>query len=534
MKLEEESIHAWIVKHQIKTETGLPLDFRNHTFMFDVYRDLSPKQAITKAAQITASTCFSIKVPWVVKNLGLDAIYTLPTEDDRNAFVGGKVNRIIAQNPILQEWTKDKDSIEQKQIGDNFIHFRGTWTQKAAIMVPSDLNCYDEVDASKLSVIEQYATRLQHSQYKWEWYFSHPSTEGTGVDRFYQQSDQKHWFIKCPKCNEQQYLSWPESIDQEKGIFVCKACHAEIDNLVRRRGQWVKKYLNKEISGYWIPLLICPWVSAKEIIGYHQNKSEEYFYNKVLGLPYVGGGNKLTKDLLFQNLTGKKYFPDKSERLVMGVDTGLKIDYVIGGVNGLFYQADTKDYDELDDWMLKLPKLIAVIDAGGDLIGSRQFKERWPGRVFLCYTGGDKKTTDNPIWNDDERIVNASRDKMIQLVVDEFRDGRVPLQGSEDDWYEYWLDWNNVHRIKVMDATTGVFKSFKWVRDGRDHRAMATVYWRVGMMRFGNGDGSVISFNKPKVALAPHINPDGTSDVTYMDVFRKLREKKQGDWRKIL
>src|SRR3990167_2452657 len=187
--LSDISIHAWLDEYQIKTEAGIPLDWKDHMFMFDIYRDLTPIQAIMKAAQITASTCFSLKVPWVVKNIGLDAIYTLPTETDRNSFVGGKVNRMIAQNPILQEWTKDKDSVEQKQIGEHLIHYRGTWTSKAAIMVPSDLNIYDEIDASKQSVIEQYATRLQHSKYRWEWYLSHPSADGFGIHRIFEMSD---------------------------------------------------------------------------------------------------------------------------------------------------------------------------------------------------------------------------------------------------------------------------------------------------------------------------------------------------------
>ena len=315
MKLEEISIHAFIQDHQIKTETGVLVDFKNHLFLFDPYRDLSPKLVVLKAAQIGFTTLEILKSFWVAKNLGLDIIYTLPTESDRNEFAGGKVNRIIAQNPVLQQWTKDKDSVEQKSVGNNLIYYRGTFTQKAAIMVSSDLNIYDEVDSSKQDVIEQYSTRLQHSPHKWEWYFSHPSAEGTGVDRYWGRSDQKHWFITCTGCEKEQYLSWPESIDQTRKVYQCKACKKEITNEERCKGRWVRKYKDREFSGYWIPLLICPWVSAEEILSYYHNKSEEYFYNKVLGLPYVGGGNKLTKTHLLQNLTPENLYPEKNERV---------------------------------------------------------------------------------------------------------------------------------------------------------------------------------------------------------------------------
>jgi len=540
MELENYSIHAFLDKYQIKTDTGIPLDFKNHAFMWDIYSDLSPKQVGMKAAQVTWSTCAILKSFWVAKYLQRDLIYTLPTESDRNTFVGGKVNRIIAQNPILQQWVKDKDSIEQKQVDDNFIHFKGTWTQKAAIMLPSDLNIYDEVDSSKQDVIEMYSTRLQHSRYKWEWYFSHPSASGYGVDRYWAKSDQKHWYIKCPHCNERQYLSWPESIENE--MFVCKVCKKELSDDVRRKGEWVAKYKDREFSGYWIPLLICPWVSAKDILKYEREKTEEYFYNKVLGLPYVGGGNKLTWELFAQNLTGKKKVPAKDGQAVLGIDTGLKIDFVMGDSAGLFYHGEAKDYDELDQLMETWPRMIAVVDAGGDLIGSRKFYEKWTGRVFLCYTGGDRKTKELLKWGrgDEYGNVVADRNRMIQLVVDEFRNGRIPVHGSEGDWLDYWNDWNNLTRVKQVDPVTQEPKGYKWVRSGRDHRAMSTIYWRVGMDKYGFGGAEIMGDNIAReIRVASPIYPDGTMEAITPSgedlveaTLEKLRDG-DDDWRNL-
>lgn len=508
MQLEDISIHAFIQKHNIKNETGVPIDFKNHMFLFDVYRDFSPIMVVTKAAQVGMTTAECIKTLWGVRNKAFDAIYCLPTDTDVNVMVGSKVNRIISQNPIFQQWTKDKDTIAQKQIGDNYIHFRGTWTQKAAIMVSSDWNLYDEVDACKQEVLEQYATRLQHSKYRYEHYFSHPSAEGYGVDKMWRKSDQKHWFVKCLHCTKKQYLEWPQSIDMEKKLFQCKHCHGQITDEDRRRGEWIKKYNDRDISGYWIPLLICPWVSAAEIIKYSVEKSEEYFYNKVLGLPYVGKGNKLTKSHLLKNVTNRTLVPDKNERVVIGIDTGLKIDFVIGSKHGLFYQGDCEDYTTLDNLMKEYPKAVAIIDGGGDLIGSRAFQNRWKGRVWLCFLTGDKKGTDEPQWKDEERTVIVDRNKYIQITVDEFIASKIPLQGTEDDWYEYWMDWDALTRTKVVDSTTGEFKGYKWIRSGRDHRALATVFWRVGMTKFGRGDGKIFSGESTDFKTAPSLLPD--------------------------
>lgn len=536
--LLDQSIVAFLQHERITTENGIPLDWRNHEFSIDIYEDMySLKRNIVglKAAQVTFTTIATNVVLCIAKKKHFNIIYCLPTFDDIHVFSGGKVNRIIAQNPIYASWVPNKDTMEQKIVGNNIIHFRGTHSPKAATMIPSDLNVYDEVDSSNQEVIEQYSTRLQHSTLKREWWFSHPSVPGNGVDRHWPKSDQKHWFIKCPACKKEQYMRWPESIDVEREIYQCIHCHAEITNNVRREGRWVRKYKDRPYSGYWIPLLICPWVTAKEVIGYYHDKSADYFYNKVLGLPYLGTGNKLTRGLLMQNLTNEVITPDVSERIIIGVDTGLKLDYVMGGKDGLFFYSNTaEDYDELDAHMKRWKRAIAIVDAGGDIIGSRKFKERWPGRVFLCHIRGET-VTDESKWNDDERTVVVDRNKMIQFVVDHFREKRIPLQGSENDWHDYFLDWNNLYRTSAYDSITGQFKGYKWIRVGRDHLALATMLWFVGIERFGTK--GAIYHAEPEVEPTSYfITPEGKTSINPLQkkiekTIEYSSEESENDWR---
>lgn len=538
MLLEQISIIAWLQKNGIKTSNGLPVQYlpgSDYGFLYDIYRDWTPEQVGMKAAQVTYSETINIKMFYAAKMRKLDILYTLPSDSDVERFVGGKTNRIIANNPTLIGWVKDKDSVQQKRVGDNMVYFQGTWSKKAATMVSADLLIRDEVDASKQDVLEHYETRTQHSKYRWKWSFSHPSAEGFGIHKMWLKSDQKHWFVTCKACKVEQYLDWPESIDIDRQLFVCKACKAEITDDMRRYGRWVRK-VDSPISGYWIPLLICPWVSAKQIIKDFNEKTEEYFYNKVLGLPYVGGGNKLTKALLLQNATGSPFAPGREERVILGIDTGLKLDYVLGTGDGLFYQGDADDYDVFDEYMKRWPKLIAIVDSGGDLIGSRKFREKYPGRVFLGALVGDSKNTDKFGWNDEERVVTIQRNKTIQLVVDEFADKRIPLHGSEEDWYEYFLDWDNLHRIKLQDPKTGESKGYKWVRSGRDHRALATVFYRAGIDRFAQaGQGKIIGGQKRHIQEGLYIEPNRTAKVrtpTIDDVLR-ARGNKQDPWQQV-
>lgn len=483
----------WMLQHGIKTSNGVPFEFYNHAFMRDIMDDMSPLQVGLKPPQIGWSETMMVKSFYMLDKKKKDVVYTLPTSSDRDDMVSGKVNRIIAQNPILGAMVKDHDTIEQKSVGDNIIYYRGTWTAKAAMMVSSQVNIHDEYDSSNQQVVENYETRQQAQAGGMRWYFSHPSLPDYGVDKYWQISDQKHWFITCTACEELQYLSWPESIDPERRCYQCKKCQAELTDDNRRAGEWYAKHPGREFSGYWVSQLMCPWITADKILKDFAEKTPEYFWNYVLGLPYAGGDAKLTQLHLFQNLTQDANVPDKDERIIIGIDTGKKLDIVMGNTRlGLFYHGDATDYGELNGYMQRWPKAIAVIDAGGDFIGAQKFKEAWPGRVFKAYAGEDRKNNELFRWEATEGQVIYDLNRTWQLCVDEFRDHRLALQGTEDDWWEYWLDWKNMSRIKVTDPKTGMFKGIKWVRNGRNHRASATLFWRIGMDRFGKGTVSFI------------------------------------------
>src|ERR1017187_4584338 len=161
--LATEFISAFILKHRITNDQGEKLDFIDHPYLLDIYDDFTPKQAVLKAAQIGFSTTANIKALWLAKNKGMDIIYSLPSAADIKDFVSGKTNRLIDNNAIFQQWTADKDSIEQKRVGNNVIYFKGTWTERAAIATPADLYISDECDRSKQEIVTQFKTRLQHS-----------------------------------------------------------------------------------------------------------------------------------------------------------------------------------------------------------------------------------------------------------------------------------------------------------------------------------------------------------------------------------
>jgi hypothetical protein len=479
--IASQSIGFFLKYYQISNDQGELLDFKDHEYLKQIYADFTPKQAILKAAQIGFSTTANIKALWLSKNRGMDIIYSLPSAADIKDFVSGKTNRLIDNNPIFQEWTADKDSIEQKRVGSNVIYFKGTWTERAAIATPADLYISDETDRSKQEIVKQFQTRLQHSKWGWEWYFSNPSAPGQGVDKYWQESDQKHWFIKCNECSYEWYLTMANIMydSEKKPYFGCTKCNAELD---RHHGRWVPKQEGKEISGYWISLLMSPRHSAQYILDKKKGMSDEQFTNFVLGQAYIGRGNVLTKQMFTQNLTSE--INPQDSRPIIGVDTGVGINYVIANKYGTFHYDKCDDYAPIRNLLARWPTAICVIDQGGDIIGPRKLREEFPNRVFLCFFRADTKNDQLIKWNDDDGTVVADRNKLIQMVVDEFVEKRMPVYGSEDDWYDYMAEWLGMYRTEEENALGVRVQRWNKPSSGRCDYPFAQVYARIGLDRF--------------------------------------------------
>lgn len=505
MLLDQISIHSWIQSNQIKTETGELLNFSKHRFLYDIYADRSDLFCCMKCAQVGVTTYEILKSSHECYNEAYDIIYVLPTADDVKKFSGGKTNKMIAQNPILQSWTRDKDSIEQKQFGSNTIYYQGSWTERAALMITAKKLVVDEYDRCKQQIVEQYDSRLQSVANPKKAFFSNPSLPDFGIDKYYKLSDQKKWHIKhsCGKV----YVMDEDCVNYDKEIYECPHCHNEITDEERRMGEW-KATSKGEWSGYWIPLWIAPWMPAKKICEAKRTKSAEYFANFVAGLPYIGTGNKVTADTIIRNLTPK--INTQKGRIVIGADTGLPNWYVIGNSEGLFYADKCSDFDVFRNYLKRWENCIIVFDGQGELYEQRKLQQEYPGRVFLCFYSVDHKTKQIIRWGtgDEYGKVSVDRNRALQMGIDELTDRKIPIQGTESDWHDFITHWLNIYRVWDEDALG--MPTFKWERTGADHLTQAFNYWRVGMDKFGQPKGEIFLNETRTFREAPELQPDKT------------------------
>lgn len=456
-----------------------------------------------KAGQIGFSTMAIFKTIWLAKNMNFNIGYILPTVEMVQKFVGSKVNPIAQQNPVIREMMKDKDSITQKQIGGNFIHYLGSQTDLAAIMLSLDMLVGDEYDKSPMGTMQTYDSRLQHSEHGYKWVFSNPTIPDFGVDTFWALSDKKIWHI-THACKETYPLD-ESCIDYVQEKYICPTCKGEITDEERRRGEWVATATGIW-SGYWIPLWVNPMISAKRIGEYKKGKSKEYFANFVAGLPYVNPNDALSLQALTKNLT--KEVNEQEDRTIIGLDTGHNLHYTMMNKQGIFYHGycpsvaenPTPNYDpytEIERRLVQYPTAILVSDQGGDLIGIRKLQAKYPGRVFLCWFTKETKNQQLIRWGEDEEYgkVLVDRNRTIQLAVDQINELRLPFNGTLEDWKPFFDHALNVYRTKeyLGDENDPQYGwRYVWKRKGPDHFFLSLIYALIGMDRFSQDLATIV------------------------------------------
>jgi hypothetical protein len=241
------------------------------------------------------------------------------------------------------------------------------------------------------------------------------------------------------------------------------------------------------------------------------NKNEQYFYNYVLGLPYVGSENKIPSSVVLKNVVNE--VNEQNDRIIIGVDTGLPVHYLCMNKQGAFYYGSCKPptpttdpYDELEALLKRWPTSIIIADQGGDLIGIRKLQAKYPGRVYLVWYRKDRKSKEMIDWGENEELgtVRIDRNQWLQWVIEQLRDtGRVRLNGTVEEWTEFASHFDNIYReIKVAlnkpghDLATNYGAELIWKRNGADHFVHCLAYAMAGMDKYGNVGAQFIKRDK--------------------------------------
>jgi phage terminase large subunit GpA len=490
--LETISPTAWIVANSMINENQQAIEFKDHRFLIQPFDDMSPDIVVRKSAQVGFSVLAILKSFWLAKYRLLNTIYVLPTQDIVKGFVNPKVDPLIASNGGLSKMVS-RDSVTLKQVGDRFIHYKGSASQREAISTSADLLVIDEYDRCiDMGVLNTYDSRLQASKNPLRWRFSNPSAVGFGVDQLYNDSNQYHWFVKCHYCGHDWYMEF-ERIDQchyvdiPRAIYACGKCDKELSDSDRRNGRWVAKYPNRNRHGYWFSQMMAPWVTAKRIIEQKEESNIEFFNNFVLGKAYTPSDLIVNRDTVLR-ATAPSYIPRSPVAIGVDQDAGGQY-YVCMTPQGIFEHGYVDSWEKIEHIKL-MYKAIVVSDPNPYPTVPKQMAQKYDD-WYLCYF----KQLDGLSavqWKEAEKIVYADRTRIIDIRANEIVNARMLYREHPYAIEDIIAHWNNLYRT-TEEKEDGKTRSI-WVKkdDKQSDFPFAEVYARIGLSQLLGGDSLIV------------------------------------------
>ena len=73
------------------------------------------------------------------------------------------------------------------------------WALKS---IPVDFLVFDEMDEASPAAVDMAMERMSHSEFREVLKLSNPTLPDYGIDKAFQETDQRFWHVKCLKCGE--------------------------------------------------------------------------------------------------------------------------------------------------------------------------------------------------------------------------------------------------------------------------------------------------------------------------------------------
>ena len=198
----------------------------------EIMRDEHPFVVVQKSAQVGATEAMVNLALWTADTEYAGrghVLYLMPTQGQMDDFAQARFDPAIQDAPYLRARLqpepprrKGADSKRLKRIGPGYIYMRGSDSSRQVASVGADLVILDEFDQMAEGTLELAIRRLASSARGLLRVTSTPRYPETGVNGLFLQSHQRYYHLRCPACALEQRLCWPDNIDLERALVVCR------------------------------------------------------------------------------------------------------------------------------------------------------------------------------------------------------------------------------------------------------------------------------------------------------------------------
>ena len=502
-------IDEWVVGLNL---TGGVFTWEGNEWQREILTYDFPRICMKKSTQLGGTTVFISKVVYGLIHgfYKQSAIITMPTVDSSISYSKGRFSPFIDENEKIKKYVQSTDSASLKRVGKSFLYFVGGQltssiekglkkSSTALKSTPADCIYVDEYDEVPPKSIDLLKERLSHSNVKHEFYLSTPTIPGYGIDKLYQESDQRIWMIRCEACGHETCLEtdFPNcllELPTGQVIRACKHCQKEI---FPKNGRWVAQVpSNTEMRGYWISQLCSPFIEPKAILkAFKDGENVQEFYNSKLGMAYIPSENKLTVSDIYQCSGQEPMLTQHTGPTCAGVDVGKQFHITIGArvkekVIKIVYIGRLSSINDVSDLCHRFNVKYAVIDIEPETRVVREWQQSQKFKIYLCdYVS----SASGPSWDDETKILRVNRTEALDAVHSALTtSGRLILPRRSSEMEEFAQEL--INNAKVIEENEVGERRYVWRKLGADHYFHSMGYCLLASQRVG-----VVSNENPHI-----------------------------------
>lgn len=283
------------------------------------------KIAIIKGAQIGGSEAIHNIVSYHIDHKPIPMLLVQPSDDVAEKWSKDRLDDIIQSTPALNKAiNKAKSTLTYKEFRDGFLVIGGANTPNTFARWSVGLALGDDVDRWPAVVGEEgdpadlLVNRLETFDDGVAIFCSTPTLKDGRIDTLYKRSDQRRYFLTCPACGHEDWLTWNEpkhfrvafdGHDATTARIECPSpeCRAHLGEAERRQmvasGSWRPTEVPKEhgLVGFHLPSLISTFskVSLQSLVetwldaNGKGNESLRVFINTKLAEPWENKGARV-------------------------------------------------------------------------------------------------------------------------------------------------------------------------------------------------------------------------------------------------
>lgn len=315
------TVSSWADSHRMLSQKASAEPGRWRTertpYLREIMDTLSPSSPVQKVvfmagAQVGKSECGNNWVGFVAHHAPGPMLLVQPTVDTAKRFSKQRIAPMIEETPALKERFVENQSRDTsntmltKDFPGGVLIVTGANSAAGLRSMPVRYLFLDEVDAYPLDVdgegdpITLAAKRTTTFARRKIFMCSTPTTKDISrIEREFNDSDRRRYFVPCPHCQEMQWLKWANikwsDDDPATACYQCEACGVLIEERYKAKmlpaGEWrATAHSDGKTAGFHISTLYSPlgWKSWAEIVEeFLRAKSDaallKTFVNTVLG-----------------------------------------------------------------------------------------------------------------------------------------------------------------------------------------------------------------------------------------------------------